>query len=81
MSFKAVMLMPNLLLQKPSKSKDHQLPLENRLVLWDKEKFEELGFEDKTVQAFLKTIQKPASIAEIFKKFIQYMVKDNINLA
>ena len=72
------MLMPNLLLQKPSKSKDHQLPLENRLVLWDKEKFEELGFEDKTVQAFLKTIQKPA---EIFKKFIQYTVKDNINLA
>lgn len=74
------MLMSNVLLQKPSKSKNHQLPLENRLVLWNKEKFEELRFEDKTVQAFLKTIQKPL-IAEIFKKFIQYTVKDNISLA
>ena len=76
--------MPNLLLQKSSKkskSKDHQLALERRLELWHKEEFEELHFEGKTIQASLKTIQKPSSIAEISKKFKQYMAKGNINSA
>ena len=44
-SFKTVMLMPNLSLQIPSKnskSKDHQLALEHRLELWQKGVFEEL---------------------------------------
>ena len=43
--FKTVMLMSNLLLQKPSKnckSKDHQLALERCLELWHKGEFEEL---------------------------------------
>ena len=43
--FKTVMLMSNLLLQKPSKnckSKDHQLALERYLELWHKGEFEEL---------------------------------------
>ena len=47
------MLMPNLLLQKPSKtskSKDHQLALERRLELWHKGEFEELYFKSKTIQ-------------------------------
>ena len=62
------MLMPNLLLQKPSKNsklKDHQLALERRLELWHKGEFEELYFEGETIQASLKTIQKPSSIANI----------------
>ena len=51
-SFKAVVLMPNLLLQKPSKnskSKDHQLALERRLELWHKGEFEELYIEGETI--------------------------------
>ena len=72
------------LLQKPSKnykSKDHQLVLERRLKLWHKGEFEELYFEDETIKASLKTIQKPSSIAEISKRFKQYMAKGNINSA
>ena len=71
-SFKEVMPMLNLLLQKPSKnfkSKDHQLALERRLELRYKGEFEELYFEGETIQVSLKTIQKPLSIAEILKKF------------
>ena len=48
------MLMPNLLLQKPSenfKSKDHRLALEHRLKLWHKGELEELYFEGETIQA------------------------------
>ena len=74
--------MPNLLLQKPSKnseSKDHHLALERRLELWHKGEFEKLYFESETIQASLKTIQNPSSIAEISKKFKQYMAKGNIN--
>ena len=70
------MLMPNLLLQKPSensKSKDHQLALERRLELWHKCEFAELYIEGKTIQASLKTIKNPSSIAEISKKFKQYI--------
>ena len=78
------MLMPNLLLQKPSKnsrSKDYQLALERRLELWHKEEFEKLYIEGETIQASLKTIQNPSSIAEISKKFKQYMAKGNISSA
>ena len=83
-SFKAVILMPNLLLQKPSinsKSKDHQLALERRLELWHKGEFEELYIEGETIQASLKTIQNPSSIAETLEKIKQYMAKGNINSA
>ena len=37
--------------------------------------------EGETIQASLKTIQKPSSIAEISKKFKQYMAKGDINSA
>ena len=76
--------MSNLLLQKPSKnpkSKDYQLVLERRLELWRKGELEELYFEGETIQASLKTLQKPSLIAEILKKFKQYMTKGNINSA
>ena len=56
--FKAVMLMSNLLLQKSSKnskSKDHQLALEDRLELWHKGEFEQFYFEGETVQTSIKT--------------------------
>ena len=82
--FKAVMLKPNLLLQKPSKNsklKDHQPALERCLEPWHKGEFEELCFECKTIQTSLKTTQKPSSVAEILEKFKQYMAKGNINSA
>ena len=47
------MIMPNLLLQKPSKtskSKEHQLSLVRRLDLWQNGEFEELLFEGETIQ-------------------------------
>ena len=47
-SFKAVILMPNLLLQKPSKNSKSK-DLERCLELWHKEEFEELYFEGKTI--------------------------------
>ena len=59
------MLIPNLSLQIPSKnskSKDNQLALERGLELWQKGVFEGEG---KTIQAFLKMVQKPSSIAEL----------------
>ena len=65
-------LMPNLLLQTHSKnfkSKYHQLALERRLELWYKGELKELYFEGETIQASLKTIQIPPSIAEISKNF------------
>ena len=80
--FKAVMLMSNLLLQKPSKiskSKDHQLALEHRLERCRKGEFEELHFEGGTIQASLRIIQKSSSVAEISRKFKQHMAKGNIN--
>ena len=83
-SFKAVMLMPNLLLQKRSKnskSKDYQLTLERRLELWHKGEFEELYVEGETIQASLTTIQNASSIAEISKKSKQFMAKGNISSA
>ena len=62
--------MPNLLLQKPSKnskSKDHQLALERHLELWHKGEFEELYFEDETIQACLKTTQYRRSLSNMAK--------------
>ena len=51
------------------------------MELWHKEKFEELCVKDEIIQASLKTIQKPSSLAEMSKKFKQYMTKGNINSA
>ena len=82
--FKAIMLMPNLLLQKPSrnsKSKDHLLALERRLELWKRGELHELFFEGETIQASLKSIKKISSISEISKKFKEQMSKGNINAA
>ena len=53
------MIIPNLLLQKPSKtskSKERQLSLERRLDAWKNGEFEKLVFEGKTIQKLLKSI-------------------------
>ena len=38
-------------------SKDHQLALEGRLELWHKGEYEELNFEDETIQVSIKHIK------------------------
>ena len=83
-SFKAIVIMPNLLLQKPSKtskSKEHQLPLERRLDLWQNSELEELLFKGETIQKLLTSVQKPSTIAKISRKFKQLMQKGDISAA
>ena len=78
------MIMPNLLLQKPSKtskSKENQLSLERRLDLGQNGEFEELLFEGEIIQKLLTSVQKPSAIAEISRKFKQLMQKGNISAA
>ncbi|XP_066936770.1 uncharacterized protein [Clytia hemisphaerica] len=81
-SLKALMIMPALLLQKPSaksKAKDHTAALKRRLDLWEKGDFEELIREGETIQRHLKSKQTAKSIEDISKEFINKMSKGNIN--
>ena len=76
------MVMPSLLLQKPSrksKSKDHLKPLENRTKLWNAAEIMELLKEAETIQKDLRVPNKPSTIAAISKKSTREMSKDNIN--
>ena len=57
--FKAIMVMPNLLLQKPSKqskAKDHLNALDRRINLWISGDLEELVLEGETIQKCLKSV-------------------------
>ena len=74
------MLMPNLLLKNPLKIPSRKI-ISMRWNAWHKGEFEELYFEGEPIQASLKIIKKLSSIAEILKKFKQYMAKGNINSA
>ena len=70
--FKAIMVMPSLLLQKPSqksKSKDHLRALEWRLELWESGEVMELLNESDTIQENMKATNKMTSINKIYKKF------------
>ena len=70
--FKAIMVMPSLLLQKPSqksKSKDHLRALEWRLELWESGEVMELLNESDTIQKNMKATNKMISINKIYKKF------------
>ena len=83
-SLKALMVMPNLLLQKPSKSskaKDHQLALERRLALWKNGDIVELILEAETIQNQLKFTGGKKTIAEISKSFRSLITKGEINSA
>ena len=81
-AFKALMVMPNLLLQKPSrksKSKDHLKSLESRLKLWHTGEITELLKEAETIQKDLRVSNTSSIIAEISEKFTREMKKGNIN--
>ena len=67
-AFKAIMVMPNLLLQKPykeSKSKDHCKALARRMDPWLAGNIMELFNESLVIQKKLKSLEKPKTIAEI----------------
>ena len=81
-AFKAIMVMPSLLLQKPSKdskSKDHLLALERRFKLWSSGNLLDLLKESQTIQDGLKSLSKPKTIGELSKKFAEQMQKGNVN--
>ena len=83
-AFKAVMIMPSLLLQKPSKdskSKDHTKALVRRFKLWTEGHLHELLKECETIQSSLKSTQKPKTIAQLSKKFAEQMQRGNVNSA
>ena len=83
-AFKAIMVMPSLLLQKPSqksKSKDHLRALERRLELWESGEVMELLKESDTIQKNMKATNKTTSINEISKKFTREMRKGNVHNA
>ena len=79
---KAVMMMPSLLLQKPSKeskSKDHLEALERRMKLWQSGDLLELLQESLTIQRNLKSVKGSKAVAQISKKFVEEMQKGNVN--
>ena len=72
-AFKAIMIMPNLLLQKPSKNskvKDHLKALERR-ESWISGNLLELLKKAKTIQKSLRFKKTSANIAEISNRFSQ----------
>lgn len=75
--------MPALLLQKPSKkskTKDHLIALDRRLILWENGNLDELLSEAETIQKQLTA--KPnekSNIKNISKEFVQKMQKGNVN--
>ena len=78
-AFKAVMIMPNLLLQKPSKNskaKDHLKALERRLESWISGDLLELLKEAETIP---KSLRSKKNTAEISKRFSQEMKQGNVN--
>ena len=77
------MIMPSLLLQKPSKeskSKDHLKALEQRMELCQSGDLLELLQESLTIQRNLKSVKGSKTVAQISKKFVEEkMQKGNVN--
>ena len=83
-AFKAMMIMPNLLLQKSSKNfktKDHLTALERRMLSWLKGDLTELLDEGETIQKNLMQILTKGDIGKIPKKSAALMRKKNVNAA
>ena len=81
-AWKCIMVMPHILLQKPSKdskSKDHSNALKRRLDFWHEGKIMEIYHESNTIQQRLKTASPPNSTEAISKKFANLMKKGNVS--
>ena len=78
------MIIPNLLLQKPSKlskAKKHLKALERRLKLWKQSNLNELLHKAMTTQKYLKNISSSWVIRKRSKNFASLMYKGNVNAA
>ena len=83
-AFKAIMIMPNLLLQKPSKNskaKDHLTALERTMQRWLKGDLMQLSHEGETIQKNLTQQLTKGDIGNFPKKFAALMRKVNANVA
>ena len=83
-AFKAIVVLPSLLLQKPSKksnTKDHCTALQRRLTLRHDRNVLELLKEGATIQGTLKSVITQNTIREISKKFVKEMHQGNISEA
>ena len=83
-AFKAVMILPHLILQKPSKhskTKDHVRAMERRMKHWKDWNLKALLEESQTIQNHLTKSMNKISILEISKKFAHEMERGNINKA
>ena len=81
---KAIMIMPNLLLQKPSKNskvKDDLTALERRMQSWLEGDVMALLNEGETIQKNLTQQLTKGDIGKISKKFAALMRKGNVNAA
>ena len=77
-----VMIMPPLLLQKPSrnsKAKDHKVYLEKRLTLWKEGKIQELIRECRVIQRKLTQGKKKTENVE--KVFVRLMLQGKVSAA
>ena len=78
------MIMPSLLLQKPSqksKSREHLKALERRMDLWMSGEIRHLLHKGETIQKDLRPSNTPSTVAEISKKYTQEMHKGNVTIA
>ena len=83
-ALKAVMIMPCLLLQKPSKyskAKDHIKALERRLKLWTDGILAELLKEGESIQSSFKHVNVAQTITQLSKKFVEQMQKGDFDSA
>ena len=79
---KTVMIMPSLLLQKPSKeskSKDHLKALERRMELWQSGDLLELLPDSLAIQKNLESVKGSKTMVQISKTFVEEMQKGNFN--
>ena len=77
------MVLPSLLLQKPSqnsKAKDHCRKLEERLLLWKEGQMLDLLKEGRLIQERLKS-SKSRILKDIGKNFAKLMMKGKVNAA
>ena len=84
-ALKMVMIMPAILLQKPSRksnAKQHTQYLRKRLQLWTEGNFEELMREARTIQIRLKPpTRKDETIEHIAKVFADLMLRGKVHAA
>ena len=83
-SFKALMCMPALLLQKPhyrSKTKEHTEILNRRLTLWNDGDFDQLIREARAIQTRMIQNSKEIFLDQLSKTFAKHMMTGKINAA